>query len=71
MAGIANAMAMKALLEKGITSGTVMLFGTPSEGINIDYLFVYPFLVSNIYFEMIKTLITPMDNNDNNNILPI
>ncbi|KAI9249190.1 hypothetical protein BDA99DRAFT_524270 [Phascolomyces articulosus] len=29
--GVANAMAMKALLEKGIASGTVMLFGTPSE----------------------------------------
>ncbi|KAI8144462.1 hypothetical protein BJV82DRAFT_513192 [Fennellomyces sp. T-0311] len=29
--GIANAMAMKALLEKGAASGTVVLFGTPSE----------------------------------------
>ncbi|KAI9489346.1 hypothetical protein BDB00DRAFT_876436 [Zychaea mexicana] len=29
--GVANAMAMKALLEKGIASGTVVLFGTPSE----------------------------------------
>ncbi|KAI7851289.1 hypothetical protein BDC45DRAFT_608148 [Circinella umbellata] len=29
--GIANAMAMKALLEKGIASGTVVLFGTPNE----------------------------------------
>ncbi|KAI9489364.1 hypothetical protein BDB00DRAFT_932040 [Zychaea mexicana] len=29
--GLANAMAMKALLDKGIASGTVVLFGTPSE----------------------------------------
>ncbi|KAI9495260.1 hypothetical protein BDB00DRAFT_815357 [Zychaea mexicana] len=31
ISGVANAMAMKALLDKGLASGTVVLFGCPSE----------------------------------------